>query len=54
LAFLLASTSLVIELGFMIAIFLGWQFIVGEYLGGILLILLDASSMQKIYPSHHL
>ena len=39
LAFLLASTNLVIELGFIIAIFLGWQFVVGEYLGGILLIL---------------
>jgi uncharacterized membrane protein YraQ (UPF0718 family) len=39
LAFLLASTNLVIELGFIIAIFLGWQFIVGEYVGGILLIL---------------
>lgn len=40
LAFLLASTNLVIELGFMIAIFLSWQFVVGEYVGGILLILL--------------
>jgi uncharacterized protein len=40
LAFLLASTNLVIELGIIIAIFLGWQFVVGEYLGGVLLILL--------------
>lgn len=40
LAFLLASTNLVIELGIVIAIFLGWQFVVGEYLGGVLLILL--------------
>ena len=39
LAFLLASTNLVIELGIIITIFLGWQFVVGEYLGGILLIL---------------
>ncbi len=39
LTFLLASTNLVIELGFIIAIFLGWQFVVGEYVGGILLIL---------------
>lgn len=39
LAFLLASTNLVIELGFIIAIFLSWQFVVGEYVGGILLIL---------------
>ena len=40
LAFLLASTNLVIELGIVIAVFLGWQFVVGEYAGGILLILL--------------
>ena len=37
-AFLLASTNLVIELGIVIALFLSWQFVVGEYLGGILLI----------------
>lgn len=40
IAFLLASTNLVIELGFVIALFLGWQFVVGEYVGGIILILL--------------
>lgn len=40
LAFLLASTNLVVELGIVIAIFLGWQFVVGEYVGGVLLILL--------------
>lgn len=39
LAFMLASTNLVIELGMVIAIFLGWQFVVGEYVGGVLLIL---------------
>jgi uncharacterized protein len=30
----------VVELGIIIAIFLGWQFVVGEYVGGVLLILL--------------
>lgn len=40
MAFLLASTNLVIELGIVISIFLGWQFVVGEYVGGILLILI--------------
>ena len=39
LAFLLASTNLVIELGIVIGVFLGWQFVVGEYVGGLLLIL---------------
>ncbi|AOE50320.1 permease [Kangiella sediminilitoris] len=38
-AFLLASTNLVIELGLVIAIFLGWQFVVSEYVGGLILIL---------------
>ena len=38
MAFLLASTNLVVELGIIIAIFLGWQFVVGEYVGGLLLI----------------
>lgn len=40
LAFLLASTNLVIELGIVISVFLGWRFVVGEYVGGLLLILL--------------
>ncbi|MCR9107737.1 permease [Marivita sp. XM-24bin2] len=40
MAFLLASTNLVVELGIVIALFLGWQFVVGEYVGGVLLILL--------------
>ncbi|MBR9814080.1 permease [bacterium] len=38
MAFMLASTNLVVELGIVIAIFLSWQFVVGEYLGGLLLI----------------
>lgn len=38
LAFLLASTNLVVELGIVIAMFLSWQFVVGEYLGGLMLI----------------
>ncbi|WP_146875917.1 permease [Halovibrio variabilis] len=40
MAFMLASTNLVIELGMVIAVFLGWQFVVGEYVGGVLLILI--------------
>ena len=38
IAYLLSSTNLVIELGIVISIFLGWQFVVGEYAGAILLI----------------
>jgi hypothetical protein len=34
----LSSTNLVIEIGIKIAVFLNWQFVVGEYIGGILFI----------------
>lgn len=50
IAFLLASTNLVIELGIIISIFLGWQFVVGEYVGGILLILFSWLLIRLINP----
>lgn len=50
IAFLLASTNLVIELGIIISIFLGWQFVVGEYVGGVLLILLSWLLIRLINP----
>ncbi len=50
LAFLLASTNLVIELGILIAIFLDWQFVLSEYLGGILLILISWLLIKIIKP----
>ncbi|ALM22112.1 permease [Nonlabens sp. MIC269] len=50
IAFLLASTNLVIELGIIISIFLGWQFVVGEYVGGLLLILICWTLIRVINP----
>lgn len=50
LAFLLASTNLVVELGIVIAVFLGWQFVAGEYVGGILLILLMSIVVKLSLP----
>ncbi len=50
LAFLLSSTNLVIELGIVISIFLGWQFVVGEYAGGILLIGFTWLFVKLLYP----
>ncbi|MBW8241401.1 permease [Muricauda oceani] len=50
IAFLLASTNLVIELGIVISIFLGWQFVVGEYVGGIILILSSWLLIRIINP----
>ncbi len=50
LAFLLASTNLVIELGVVIAVFLSWHFVVGEYIGGILLIAITAGLVALTRP----
>jgi len=50
IAFLLSSTNLVIELGIVISIFLGWQFVVGEYVGGIILILVSWLLIKIIKP----
>lgn len=50
MAFLLSSTNLVIELGIVISIFLSWQFVVGEYIGGILLILISWAFIKFTNP----
>ncbi len=54
LTFLLASTNLVIELGVVIAVFLSWHFVVGEYLGGVLLILITAAVVRLTHPTRWL
>src|ERR1700675_1154556 len=40
MAFEFASTNLVIELGIVMALLLGWQFVLGEFVGGPLMIVL--------------
>ncbi len=50
MAFLLSSTNLVIELGIVISIFLSWQFVVGEYIGGLLLILISWAFVKLTNP----
>lgn len=49
-AFLLASTNLVIELGVVIAVFLAWPFVLGEYVGGVLLILVSVALLLLVVP----
>ncbi len=49
-AFMFASTNLVIELGILILIFLGWQFLAAEIIGGLLLILISSVLMRMTYP----
>jgi uncharacterized protein len=42
MAFEIASTNLVVELGVIMALLLGWEFVVGEFVGGPLMIVLVA------------
>src|SRR5215471_13208520 len=42
MAFELASTNLVIELGIILVVLMGWQFMAAEYLGGILMVIFIA------------
>src|ERR1700726_4171032 len=39
MAFELASTNLVIELGIILIVLLGWQFMAAEYIGGLLMVI---------------
>jgi len=50
LAFLFSSTNLVIELGVILYLLLGWQFTVGEWIGGIVLIAIMSLLVKLTYP----
>ena len=50
LAFLFASTNLVIELGIVLWILMGWQFALAEWLGGVVLIVLMSGLVKATYP----
>jgi hypothetical protein len=45
-----ASTNLVIELGILIFIFLGWQYVVAEVVGGLVLIVVSSILIRLTYP----
>lgn len=49
-AFMFASTNLVIELGILIFIFLGWQFVAAEVAGGLVMIVVSALLIRATYP----
>lgn len=51
LAFLFASTNLVIELGIILYLLLGWQFTAAEWVGGIVLIAIMAGLVRATYPA---
>jgi uncharacterized protein len=56
MVFMFASTNLVVELGIVLLVLLGWQFLLGEFVGGIvmivLLVLLGATLLTR--RSHYL
>jgi uncharacterized membrane protein YraQ (UPF0718 family) len=52
LAFLFASTNLVLELGIVLWLMLGWQFTAAEWLGGIVLIAVMTVLIRLTYPRH--
>jgi len=50
IAFMFASTNLVIELGILIVIFLGWEFLAAELVGGLILIAISSGLFKLSYP----
>ena len=50
LAFMFASTNLIVELGLMILVLLGWEFLVAELLGGLVLIAIMAVIVHLTLP----
>jgi len=51
LAFLFASTNLVLELGIILYLLMGWQFMAGEWIGGIVLIAVMSVLVRLTYPA---
>ena len=61
LAFVFASTNLVAELGIVLYLLLGWQFMAGEWIGGVVLVVILSLLVRITYPKrlveearHHL
>ena len=50
LAFLLASNTLVLELGIIFYVLLGWRFMRGEWIGGLVLIAIMSVLVKLAYP----
>ena len=51
LAFLFSSTNLVIELGIVLYLLLGWQFTLAEWAGGVVLVAIMAVLVRLTYPN---
>jgi uncharacterized protein len=51
LAFLFASTNLVVELGIILYLLMGWQFAAAEWIGGIVLVVIMSALVRLTYPA---
>src|SRR5258708_2319441 len=51
LAFLFASTNLVIELGIILYLLMGWQFTAAEWIDGVVLIVIMSGLVRLTYPA---
>jgi uncharacterized membrane protein YraQ (UPF0718 family) len=51
LAFQFASTNLVVELGLILFILMGWQFMAAEWIGGVVLVVIMALLVRFTYPA---
>ena len=51
LAFLVSSTNLVLELGIVLYVLLGWQFMAAEWVGGLVLVTVMALLVRITYPA---
>jgi uncharacterized protein len=50
LAFIFASTNLVVELGIVLFLLMGWQFMAGEWIGGVVLVIILTLLVRVTYP----
>lgn len=50
LAFLFSSTNLVIELGIILYLLMGWQFMAAEWIGGVVLVVIMTVLVRLTYP----
>jgi uncharacterized protein len=50
IAFVLASTNLVVELGIVLFLLMGWQFTAGEWIGGVVLVVVMGLIVRATYP----
>src|SRR5450755_500197 len=51
MVFMVASTNLVIELGIVLWLLLGWQFAVAEFVGGAIMIVLLGIILPRVIPN---